>query len=189
MLYRHETQYGDELIENHMTLNKSKCNSLRIKFRHPVKFLFHVGNINWINYCAGFAHDQNVAFSQRCVCGVTFILKALFSELLSDSRQLILSSALALENPMEQTVAKKKHIFVLHHKKNWQSRSERLQKCDSSKVHSVFSVKYVAVWQPLIVCLFAMLVLWETVGLLSHKFQHFPQLGFGEIFRLVGKEI
>lgn len=129
-----------------MTLNKSKCTSLRIKFRHPVKFLFHVGNINWINYCAGFAHDQNVAFSQRCVCGVTFILKALFSELLSDSRQFIPSSALALENPMEQTVAKK-NIFVLHHKKNWQSRSERLQKCDSSKVHSVFSVKYVAVWQ------------------------------------------
>lgn len=90
-----------------MTLNKSKCTSLRIKFRHPVKFLFHVGNINWINYCAGFAHDQNVAFSQRCVCGVTFILKALFSELLSDSRQFIPSSALALENPMEQTVAKK----------------------------------------------------------------------------------
>lgn len=83
----------------------------------------------------------------------------------------------------------KKHIFVLHHKKNWQSRSEQLQKCDSSKVHSVFSVKYVAVWQPPIVCLFAMLVLWETVGLLSHKFQHFPQLGFGEIFWLVGKEI
>ena len=90
-----------------MTLNKSKCTTLRIKFRHPVKFLFHVGNINWINYCAGFAHDQNVAFSQRCVCGVTFILKALFSELLSDSRQFIPSSALALVNPMEQTVAKK----------------------------------------------------------------------------------
>lgn len=107
MLYSHETQYGDELIENHMTLNKSKCTSLRIKFRHPVKFLFHVGNINWINYCAGFAHDQNVAFSQRCVCGVTFILKALFSELLSDSRQFITSSALSLENPMEQTLAKK----------------------------------------------------------------------------------
>lgn len=48
-----------------------------------------------------------MAFSQRCVCGVTFILKALFSELLSDSRKFIPSSALALENPMEQTVAKK----------------------------------------------------------------------------------
>lgn len=129
MLYRHETQYGDELIENHMTLNKSKCNSLRIKFRHPVKFLFHVGNINWINYFAGFAHDQNVAFSQRCVCGVTFILKALFSELLSDSRQFIPSSALALENSMEQTVAKKNTFLYFIIRK-----TERADQNDSRNV-------------------------------------------------------
>lgn len=65
----------------------------------------------------------------------------------------------------------KKHIFVLHHKKNWQSRSERLQKCDSSKVHSVFSVKYVAVWQPPIVCLFAI-----YVGPLGNSWFVIPQI-------------